>query len=455
MSERAVGSESERWRLAPHRESAWLAGVFAVALVLAWLRVPAGSHGVLWAEDGDTFLREQIELGSLATLFHPYAGYQHFLPRVFTVVASELFPRDNFGVAVSSLSLLATALVCAGTFRLVRGIVTWLPARVAVALVPVLVPLISRELLGDLANLHTYCLWLVVWIFLARSDVSRAERAFWAGVVFVCFLTEVQAIVALPILLLRLLWDRGRAVWLLLAGALLGVLPQLVTWLIAPRPKFNAPHGPISVADVLVGWGATALLPVWSGDTESNAVVLASQGTGILLLAFVPFALAAGLVMTIGRRPQRVALAALLLVSAAAFGGTLLVNPLTIFQFARFEGGDWLTAQIDIRYGAAAAIFALASFPLAASALVERWGVRAPRAARVAAAALLLAVGASVVSQWATVPDDRSAVPAWSAQYREAVTTCVGEPEGQRVFAVAPGKSFELACDDLLRDAGK
>ncbi|VXB52856.1 hypothetical protein [Pseudoclavibacter sp. 8L] len=455
MSKHGGGSGAEPWRLARHRESAWLVGVLVAALALAWLRIPAGGHGVLWAEDGDTFLREQVELGSFATLFHPYAGYQHFLPRVITALSAELFPLDNFGVAVSLLSLTATALVCAGTFRLSRGIVTWLPARIAVSLVPVLVPLISRELLGDLANLHTYCLWLVVWIFLARSDVSRTEKLLWAGVVLACFLTEVQAIVALPILVVRLLRDRSRWVWSLLVAAFLGALPQLVTWMLVPRPQFNAPHGAISVADILVGWGATALLPVWSGDTELNAEILASHGTGILLLALVPFALAVGIVAALGRWRERGALGALLFVSAAAFAGTLLVNPLTIFQFARLDGDDWLAAQIDIRYGAAAAIFALASFPFAASSIVERWGIRAPRASRVAASALLLAVGIAVVLQWAAVPNDRLAVAPWSAQYREAVATCAAEPAGEQVFAVAPGKSFELACEDLLRSAGE
>lgn len=455
MSEHGGGSGAEPKELARHLEWAWLAGVFVVAFALAWLRVPAGAHGVLWAEDGDTFLREQIELGSWATLFHPYAGYQHFLPRVFTVIAAELFPLDNFGVAVSLLSLLAVALVCAGTFRLARGTVTWLPARVAVAMVPVLVPLISREVLGDLANLHTYCLWLVVWIFLARSDRSRSERWFWAVVVLVCFLTEVQAVVALPILVLRLIWDRSRGVFLLLFAAIVGAVPQLVTWLNAPRPAFHAPHGPISIADVVVGWGATALLPVWSGDTVRNAESLAAHGTGILFLALLPFAFAVVIVMVLGRRQERVTLAALLLVSAAAFGGSLLVNPLTIFQFARFDGDDWLNAQVDIRYGAAAAIFALASFPLAASVIVERWRRRASRASRIVASTLLLAVGAAVALQWGAVPTDRLAAEPWEAQYREAVTACSAEPAAERTFGVAPGKWFALACEDLLRSAGK
>lgn len=94
--------------------------VFAVAFVVAWFRVPSGSTEVLWAEDGDTFLREQLELGSIQALFHPYAGYQHFLPRILSVVAAELVPLERFGVVVSLLSLLVAALVCAGTFRLAR-----------------------------------------------------------------------------------------------------------------------------------------------------------------------------------------------------------------------------------------------------------------------------------------------------------------------------------------------
>lgn len=446
---------SEGRRLAPSREALWVALVFVAACALAWVRIPAGSQGVLWAEDGDTFLREQLELGSIQALFHPYAGYQHFLPRILSVVAAELVPLERFGVVVSLLSLLVAALVCAGTFRLARGIVTWLPARVGVALTPLLVPLVSREVLGDLANLHTYCLWLVVWIFLSRTDTSRWERALWAVVTLACFLTEVQALVALPVLLVRLFWDRSRGTLLILGAALVGAAGQLATWMLNPRPEYNAPHGPISLADIVVGWAATTVLPMWSGDTARNAELLGDHGIAILMLAVVPFALAVAAVLAFGRTADRVALPVLLVVAAAAFGGSMLVNSLTIFQYAGFSGDGWATAQLGNRYGAAAGIFALASFPFAASVIVERWGRRAPRASRVVASAVLLGVGAVVALQWGAVPTDRLAAEPWEAQYRDAVAACSAEPAGERTFAVAPGKSFALACEHLLRSAGK
>lgn len=429
--------------------------VFAVAFVVAWFRVPSGSTGVLWAEDGDTFLREQLELGSLQALFHPYAGYQHFVPRLFASVAAELVPLEWFAVTVSMLSLLVAALVSACTFRLAGGVVTWLPARIGVALTPLLVPLVSREVLGDLANLHTYCLWLVVWIFLSRSDTSRSERTLWAVVTLACFLTEVQALVALPILLIRLFWDRSRGTLLILGAALIGAAGQLVTWVLNPRPEYNAPHGPLSLADIVVGWGATTVLPMWSGDTARNAELLGEHGTGILLLAVAPFAFAVAVVLVFGGTAQRVALPVLLLVAAAAFGGSMLVNSLTIFQYAAFSGDGWATAQLGNRYGAAAGMFALASFPFAASVIVERWGERAPRVARAVASAVLVVVCAAVALQWGAVPTDRLAATSWASQYRDAVQACSAEPAGVRVFAVAPGKSFELACEDLLRSAGK
>src|SRR4029453_3203518 len=67
---------SRRWTAAVYS----LAGFLALTL-LGMVRLPRGTVGTVWAEDGGTFLRDNLQEHNLLDIFAPYGGYVHVLPR--------------------------------------------------------------------------------------------------------------------------------------------------------------------------------------------------------------------------------------------------------------------------------------------------------------------------------------------------------------------------------------
>lgn len=442
-------SRLPRWT---RNELLWTAVVFIGVAVTTWLRIAPAEQQALWAEDGPVFLRQQLENGTFASLLQPYAGYQHFLPRLFAAGLVEFVPIEHFDRGVFILCVLFAGFVGAATFRLTRGILRWLPARFLMAIIPVMVPLLSREIIGDLANIHTYCLWLVAWIAVAKID-SRREGIFWAVVALACVLSEFQAVVVVPFMLLRLFWTRTFSHVAVSIGALLGASVQVFTWLNYPRGTES--DEVVEIADVIIGWLANAILPIWNGDVEANAVYLAENGTWFLWLGLIPFALAAIIALVCGKNPERFALITLLLVSGATFGGSLIVNPFWFFRFADIEGEVWLLVLLNLRYGASAGMFALACLPFAASAFVSRLSPKLPVFSRVAALAVTLLLFAYIAMQWPEVDNARDEGAAWTPQWREAVAVCEANPDAIHQFETAPEfRKFEIRCADVLQLPG-
>ena len=101
-------------------ELAWALVIFVLVTVWTWFRVSYADQDVVWAEDGNIFLKEQIEFGTWGTLFMPYAGYQHFLPRVFAAGIVELIPLEHYNRAVFAACAIFAGLV--GAARIIdRG----------------------------------------------------------------------------------------------------------------------------------------------------------------------------------------------------------------------------------------------------------------------------------------------------------------------------------------------
>ena len=147
-------------------DAAITAGIVVVALLFLWLRIPQQEHSVVWAEDGHTFLLEAAEHGAWTLLLEPYAGYQHLLPRILTALILDLAPFASYALAIFVVCTTITAGIAAATYWLAAPIVAWRPARIGLAAVPVVLPLLGPEIIGNLADLHTYCMWLALWIVL-------------------------------------------------------------------------------------------------------------------------------------------------------------------------------------------------------------------------------------------------------------------------------------------------
>src|SRR5215472_2407952 len=64
-----------------------------VFLLLVFRRPDALTNPQFWAEDGVQFFFSQITRGTWASLFRPYAGYLHLIPRLVAAGASPLPAR--------------------------------------------------------------------------------------------------------------------------------------------------------------------------------------------------------------------------------------------------------------------------------------------------------------------------------------------------------------------------
>ena len=134
---------------------------------------------MVWAEDGG-FLQNRLDHGPLVSLFEPYQGYLHLLPRAIVEVGA-LLPLRDYAVAVAGMSCVVAGVVAALVFACSRDVVHGPAARIVLGLVTVLVPTVSAEVLGTTANLHWFLLWLTPWVLLFRPTSARQGWALGVG----------------------------------------------------------------------------------------------------------------------------------------------------------------------------------------------------------------------------------------------------------------------------------
>lgn len=424
---------------------ATMVAVALLAIAFQAARIPLLEHDVVWAEDGHEFLRYAVGDDPAGSILQPYAGYQHLVPRLLALLITAVVPIGMYAAVVFWTCAVIAGLICAATVWLARWAVPSLPARAALGMVPVVVPLMAPEIIGNLADLHTFMLWLGVWIALSKPT-SKVEAWLSAVGMLLATMTEVQLVLVLPIVLLRLR-RKERLYWPIIGATLLGAGTQLVSWLTSPRTGYGG-EAP-GIDDVIVGWLASTVMPLFKPEENALRETLAANGIVAALPWFLPLALAALAVLVLGPGRTRFAGIVVLLISACAWGGSLIASPIPEFQYASFEGDDWLMAMIDVRYGGAAGIFVAAIVPIAASAIEARL-----RGRWVVPGTIVLSVGlvAFIGGMAWQSPDSgshRIGVQAWSEQVVDAQESCSidGEPE---IMYLGPfNREMTLDCEDL------
>lgn len=433
-------SSGRRW-------PAWAAAaaVFVVALAFQVARIPALEHDVVWAEDGAIFLLGALQ-DPAGSILAPYAGYQHLLPRLLAGAVVALAPLAGYAAVVFWASAIVAALVCAATIPLARWAVPWLPARMALGVVPVVVPLIAPEIIGNLADLHTFMLWLGVWIALSMPT-SRLESWLVAVAAFVAAMTEVQLLLMLPVLLLRI-HLRRRLLWPVIGGFLLGLGGQALSWLLAPRGGYDGV--PIGIPDVVVGWLSNVVMPTLQPTEQGIREAFAAQGPLAAAPILAVFTIAALVVIIWGSWRARIAGAVVLLASASSFGGSLLASPIEQFQYASFRGDDWLTAIVDLRYGGAAGMLLAAIVPIAASVAVERLRGRWLAVAKPVLALGLAAFVGAMAWQSPDTGSHRIGVEPWSVQVDRQAAACEGGDAPEDLLIAPYNRALVLDCPSIV-----
>lgn len=233
------GAESEAG-FARHDLTRQLAFAFLVALLLFLRRPDSLLYPQFWAEDGAEFFYFQLQG---ASLFKPYSGYLHLVPRAVAMLAG-LFPARQAPL-VYNLAALILAAVCSSWFALpqfrhlaqsdlLRGL-----ACLLIALMPA-----AGTVLGNLTNVQWYLLiWLGLVCFQPLPSTIPGKTALIAAY-SAAVLSSIVAVVLAPALMLRaLMVKKDRWFCLLLAAIPIVYAVVLKTWL--------EPAGPGAAASFL------------------------------------------------------------------------------------------------------------------------------------------------------------------------------------------------------------
>lgn len=419
------------------RAAAPLVLLALAAAGIAWLRIPTADRDVLWAEDGRNFLQGALD-GTPAGVFQSYAGYLHVVPRMLATLVVATVPVGGWAVAMTAGSCLIAGILALVVFVSARTIIPAVAPRLAIALLTVLAPLASREVLGNAANLHSLFLWTLFWMLLGRPR-SRAGAAALAAVGLLGALTEIQTLLLLPLLLVG--W-RDRRRWLVRGAVLLGVLAQLTVTVLWPRGASG--HPPIAPLSLPYGYLINVLMPfVLPRSTIGPTLVASGPLVGVLLLAGV--GACAAWALHRGRRP-RIAVIALLAGSVLAYCAAVVDNPNAFLDYAELTRTQ-LENVWFVRYGVVPSMMVGAVVIIGLFALFRRIDRGWIRVGIVA----IVVIG--LVVNLAPEATRRTGGPSWSAGVVAAAEQCERRP-GMTTVSVAETISWRVVLPCTLLTSG-
>lgn len=438
------GSVAQRVTGARWFEPAVFISLLVVGALVTWFRVPGEDRDRVWAEDSNIFLGEALDRGPLAVLFNGYAGYQHFVPRL---VIAGFFPwldLERYPVTIFAICAVLTGLTAAAVYWLSRELVPWQPARITLGLITVLIPLATQETIGNLADLHTYAMWLAPWLLLYRPK-NWWTSCGWAIVMWAIVMTEIQAVFFVFLVFFRLR-RRDRLSWPMLGAFVLGSAVQVATAVTVDRGTGN---GPLSIPSTVLGWMINTVMPLITADPETIRHWVTGHGVLVAVVILIPLTAAAVLALILGDGDQRLLTAALLLGSAAIYAGSAWANSDIWFMYAEEGLENIERLVVNIRYGVASGMMLVAVVPLAAAIVVRRIPRSVPIRVLSWAASLGLLV---VLAHGSTMTVSlRNWVEPWSPAVKAAMMDCASEnPPATVTLPVAPDRSIDLRCEDIL-----
>lgn len=181
--------------------------VFLIILSLTiWRSWDRLTNPTLWAEDGWIFLSHAYVKG-ISSIWEPYAGYFHTLPRILAVAASWL-PLEETAGFLTFISIVVFAAVCASFSR--NDFENMFPdesARAWIAIGFSFMPGLP-EALGNLTNLHWFLALYVALLAFRNLDAKLG----WVRsiAVFLAAGSCGECIVFVPLYVMRLHMRRRR-----------------------------------------------------------------------------------------------------------------------------------------------------------------------------------------------------------------------------------------------------
>ena len=270
--------------------------LFALAFVLLVLRRPdAVLKAQFWAEDGVQFFSAQAMHGSWRTLFEPYAGYLHLIPRLVAAGASPLPAR--LVPLFYNLSAFMIAAWCCCVFSLpwYRPLLKSDSLRALLCLL-MATSFYADELIGTITNVQWFLFVPALLILIAPTEIyQRMPRwAFGATVLLLLVIGLSAPLVA--ILFPLALWSarRCRRTAVISAALILAVLIQVGLALLGSsvdRPGFS--RNPVELAtSVVVAFTYRVVLSSVAGHRMAQAISTERLGA-VALAALLAVALGA------------------------------------------------------------------------------------------------------------------------------------------------------------------
>lgn len=413
--------------------------------VVTWFRVPGDHRDRVWAEDANIFLVQAIERGPWSVILEGYAGYQHFVPRFVVALIYPYFDLASYPVLVFAICSLITGAAAAAVFWLSRDLIPWWPARVGAAAVTVLLPLATQETVGNLADIHTYAMWLTPWLLLYRPRTWGSSVG-WAVVTFAATLTEIQSVFFVFLLAFGLRRADRRKIPVFAAFLVAGTI-QVLTSLFVQR---TTGEGPLSVGSTVMGWMINTVMPLVSADPQTIRQWVIESGMTSALLILIPIAAAMLVTLIWGTANQRLLAITMMLGSAATYTGSAWANSGFWFDYAAEPLADvGIRLAVNIRYGVASGMMLVAVMFVAAAVARRRWA--GSRTVGFGALVVCTAVVGVLALGATTAISIRDRVDRWSPAVTDAARACGGLPaDGTVTLPVAPDRSVDLACSDVL-----
>lgn len=417
--------------------------IAVLATAAAWLRLLPMTRGTLWAEDLWVFLGPGLQWHTLpAALATPYGGYLQTVPRLTAALIAHVVPIAHWAPTVALAACAVVGVVAAVVFVCASQILGSRPLGLTVAAITVLVPLASHEVLGDLANLHWFVVWMTPWVLLYRP-ATRWGAALLAALLFLGALSEFTIVLFLPLLAWR--W-RDRSLWVVRIPFLAACVAEVIAELAAPRSHATGPQ--LTLGDIVHGYFINAVLTIITPVQTGVGALLHHQG---ILLAGILVAIAAaltGYVLVRGDARQRILALVTAIVSPGVFTLSVELTPEGSYAYAHLSQAE-LSDPWLVRYGVVPSMLLLALVPLAAAAYGRRHGT-VPRRIVIAAAAVVLAV--PLLAHAAPTPDQlRAHGPAFAPQIAVALTGCRATGAPQTLLAAPDNEHLTLSCAELER----
>jgi hypothetical protein len=411
---------------------AFVAVITVLELARQW-RVSAWD--TIWAEDGYVFLADAVSRPVTETLFDPYGGYIHVLPRVAGAVAGSL-PLDAASLVFALTWAFTLALLAAFAYFASAEIVQSSTLRLALAVLVAFLPAAGSELLGNATNLHFYLDYACFWGFAWRSTSTPALAA-RSAVVGVAALSDPLTVLFFPLVAWNALTRRGPRELVVSAVFIVGFAIQLTAIALSGESPQRLTRFELGDVPPLFAVRVTGSLLV--GDRFLDDLWFQfGNAFAYGALALIALVLVLGAAKTL--EPTR----RLILVSSAYAGLFFLA-----FLAGRGSAGMRLPSD-EAAWHLAGARFTYTPILFLATALLAivdaTVGQRHGSSKRVAETAAALVVALLVALNF-SFTSERSLGPGWKSELAEARQRCSSDTDQVRVRVAPAPFGFDFAAE--------